>query len=157
MQERFLGFSYDRDYIAAGEYHDIVDRNTAKLGMTRPAIISITVRDLSEKGEQKMIPYSNLNEMIAEESNDKRSYNTLTELIGCKCGISCYVDETYNEFGVHEDTEVFCVIRGCGKAKVGDEEIEVSPGTVFAAKPHQAHCILTKDKKEPVFVFWYHY
>ena len=70
-------------------------------------------------------------------------------------GVSEYDCGEYPEPGVHEDQEGFYVISGQGMARVGDEEIELKPGTVFLAGKGVPHAI-KRTGDAPVKVIWAH-
>lgn len=71
-------------------------------------------------------------------------------------GISIYDAEEYGTPGVHEDQEGFYILEGKGKAKVGEEEFDISSGTAFVAPAGVKH-IMKKDKDSgPLKVLWTH-
>ena len=74
----------------------------------------------------------------------------------CVIGVSIYSDTTYPAPGVHDEQEGFVVFSGRGYAKVGSEEHELSPQTVFIVPPLTPHAIRTDNNDEPVMVFWFH-
>jgi len=71
-------------------------------------------------------------------------------------GVSSYYLETYTEPGVHDDQEGFYVLEGTGKAKVGDEEFEIRPGSAFIAQKGVPHSIKKDSGSMPVKVLWTH-
>jgi mannose-6-phosphate isomerase-like protein (cupin superfamily) len=71
-------------------------------------------------------------------------------------GITYYDQEVYNPPGVHDDQEGFYVLAGRGVAKVGDEELEIRPGTAWIARKGVPHSLKKKPGSEPVKLLWSH-
>lgn len=104
--------------------------------------------------------FATLQEGVATQGAGHVGYLLLTEGNGCRngcsCGISYYTETEYPSAGRHDDQEGFVVLSGNGKAKVGKQEEDISPGTVFIVPPHEPHSIRTIDSDVPVVVFWFH-
>ena len=75
---------------------------------------------------------------------------------GYSLGIAVYYLETYTEPGVHDDQEGFYVVEGTGKARVGDEEFDIRPGSAFIAWKGVPHSIKKDPGSVPVKVVWSH-
>jgi len=98
--------------------------------------------------------------IIGQQNPGHISFDLLTEengcLNGCTCGISRYTETEYQTPGCHDDQECFFVLSGCGSARVGDQEAQISPGVAFIAPPQVPHSIRTSNPDVPVEVFWFH-
>jgi mannose-6-phosphate isomerase-like protein (cupin superfamily) len=75
---------------------------------------------------------------------------------GYSLGIAIYYLETYTTPGIHDDQEGFYVVEGSGKAKVGDEEFDIHPGSAFIAQKGAPHSIKRNPDSGPVKVVWSH-
>jgi mannose-6-phosphate isomerase-like protein (cupin superfamily) len=71
-------------------------------------------------------------------------------------GIAFYSLETYNVPGIHDDQEGFYVLEGTGRARVGDEEFDIRPGSAFIAQKGVPHSIKKDPGSVPVKVLWSH-
>jgi len=77
-------------------------------------------------------------------------------LNGCTAGVLSYTQEDYIQGGIHEDQEGFYVLEGTGRAKIGDEEFEIRPGSCFFIPPGKYHYI-KKDSSVPrIKLFFFH-
>jgi mannose-6-phosphate isomerase-like protein (cupin superfamily) len=71
-------------------------------------------------------------------------------------GIGIYSLDRYLEPGIHDDQEGFYVVEGCGKARVGDAEFDIRPGSAFIAQKGVPHCIKRNPDSGPIKVVWCH-
>ncbi|HUV08770.1 MAG TPA: cupin domain-containing protein [Spirochaetia bacterium] len=75
---------------------------------------------------------------------------------GFSMGIAYYGQDEYGKPGIHEDQEGFFVLEGTGKAKVGNEEFAIRPGSAFIAAKGVPHILKKAPESPPVKVFWCH-
>jgi len=75
---------------------------------------------------------------------------------GYSIGFAIYFRDTYNEPGIHDDQEGFYVVEGTGRARVGDEEFDIRPGSAFIAGKGVPHSIKRNPDSGPVKVIWSH-
>lgn len=75
---------------------------------------------------------------------------------GCNAAIGYYTSEDFVITGAHEDQEVFFVLEGTGQAKVGDDIIDISPGSCFLVKPGLIHGIKRDPGCEYVKAVFFH-
>ncbi len=75
----------------------------------------------------------------------------------CVMGVTESFSEEYETPGVHPGIqEGFVVLSGCGWAKVGDDEFELSPDTAFIAPAGAPHTVKKAPGSEPLKIFWFH-
>ena len=88
------------------------------------------------------------------------NYPLLTEhhgcVNGCCTGISVYNALDYPMANIHEDQEGFFVFEGEGWAKIGEEEIPLSPGVSFIVPAGFSHTVKRNPDSLAVKVFWFH-
>lgn len=104
--------------------------------------------------------YVNLDEITSIEKKGHFVYPLLNDENGCVAGcnvcIGCYTDEEYVITGAHEDQEIFYVLEGTGTALVGEQEINLKPGTCFLVKPGNKHGIKKDKDCEYVKALFFH-
>lgn len=71
-------------------------------------------------------------------------------------GISYYPGTEYGQPGVHDDQEGFYVLEGFGLARVGEEELEIRPGSAFIANRGVLHTMKRYEGSPPIKVLWCH-
>jgi mannose-6-phosphate isomerase-like protein (cupin superfamily) len=71
-------------------------------------------------------------------------------------GVAFFDREVYGTPGVHDDQEGFYVLAGRGKARVGDEEFDIRPGTAYIAQKGVPHSVKKKRGSKPVKLLWTH-
>ena len=78
-----------------------------------------------------------------------RGNHTVWPLLSAKHGLTAgatamaanYTDTEFVITGTHDDQEIFYVLEGTGTALIGEEEIEIGPGSCFLVPPHTVHGI----------------
>ena len=75
---------------------------------------------------------------------------------GFSLGVAVYYLETYVEPGVHDDQEGFYVVEGTGRARIGDEEFDIRPGSAFIAQKGVTHAMKKNPGSVPVKVVYGH-
>ena len=76
---------------------------------------------------------------------------------GCRSGVTHGVKREFDANpGAHADQEGFLVLAGHGEALVGDERIELVPGTVLIAPAGVPHTMRVLDDAEYFETFWFH-
>lgn len=75
---------------------------------------------------------------------------------GCCAGISIHSTTDFPEPGVHQDQEGFCVLEGCGWAKVGDQLFALEPEIAFIVPANVPHSLKRSEESVPLKVFWFH-
>jgi len=75
---------------------------------------------------------------------------------GCRTGLLSYRQTEFIQGGVHDDQEGFYVIEGTGRAKVGDDEFAIGPGSSFIAPAGMWHYIARDESCPCVKLFFFH-
>lgn len=75
---------------------------------------------------------------------------------GCRTGLLMYTQLEYIQGGVHDDQEGFYVLKGTGKAIVGENEFLLSPGVCFIVPPGLYHAIKRDAECEFIKLFFFH-
>ena len=75
---------------------------------------------------------------------------------GVRVGVSLYDETDYASPGVHEFQETFYVVTGRGRAKIGEQEFAIRPGSAFVAPAGTPHAIRREPTSEPVKIIWSH-
>ena len=74
----------------------------------------------------------------------------------CRSGLLYYRQTAFLQGGVHDDQEGFYVLEGHGRAKVGDCEFPISPGSCFVAPAGKEHYICRDGDCPYVKLFFFH-
>ncbi len=95
-----------------------------------------------------------------QKKDDVDSFIILSEenggIPGTNIGMAVYNTTSYNDPIIHQDQVFFIVEEGCGKAKIGDCEIDIYPHGMFVVPPNTKYTILTNDANVPVKILWFH-
>ncbi len=75
---------------------------------------------------------------------------------GCRTGLLYYRQTEFIQGGVHDDQEGFYVLEGSGRAKVGECEFSISPGSSFIAPAGKEHYICRDEDCPYVKLFFFH-
>lgn len=74
----------------------------------------------------------------------------------CRTGLLYYRQTSFIQGGVHEDQEGFYVLEGSGRARVGEQEFPISPGSCFIAPAGKEHYICRDETCDYVKLFFFH-
>jgi len=99
-----------------------------------------------------------------EKEAEKRDGCAFTRLLtqengctsGCMSGIAVYTKDEYIPGGVHKDQEGFYVLEGTGTARVGEEELPLSPGFSFYVPPGVYHTVKRDSSCSAIKLFLFH-
>jgi mannose-6-phosphate isomerase-like protein (cupin superfamily) len=70
------------------------------------------------------------------------------------CGMVEIPPGSNSDFRGHDEGELFIIVSGKGKARVGEEEIKLAPFTAFYAKPGVPHQTFNTSDKEDLVMFF---
>jgi glyoxylate utilization-related uncharacterized protein len=104
--------------------------------------------------------YVNLDDVLPIEYDQYTYLPLLDEKNGCKAGcrtgILRYKQMVYNQGGIHDDQEIFFVLKGEGSALIDTEEITLSPGVCFVVPPGKYHSIKKNFTCDFIELYFFH-
>ena len=91
---------------------------------------------------------------IAEREKSDRPYHEFLRVPSLSCGIYSLPAGATDLQAPHDEDEVYCVLEGRGRVKVGGVDRDVGPGTILYVKASSEHSFFEISEDITLLVFF---
>lgn len=95
-----------------------------------------------------------LAEVIARLPGDAEGYHEFLRVPSLNCGVYRLAAGSRDMQGYHDDDEVYYVLSGRGRLRVGDEDRQVGPGSVLYVRATSEHAFFEIEQDMTMLVFF---
>jgi mannose-6-phosphate isomerase-like protein (cupin superfamily) len=93
-------------------------------------------------------------DLIARQRSSRRPYLEFLRVPALSCGIYTLPAGSKDLQGPHDEDEVYYVIRGRGRLRVGEDERAIGPGCVLYVQATSEHSFFEIDEDITLLVFF---
>lgn len=91
---------------------------------------------------------------IAKQHASGRPYREFLRVPSLSCGIYTLPAGAKDLQAPHDEDEVYYVVRGCGRVRVGGEDQAVGPGSLLYVRATSEHSFFEIDEEITLLVFF---
>ena len=95
-----------------------------------------------------------LQEQIAKLKGDPVEYLEFLNVPALNCGIYSLAAGSKDMQSAHDEDEVYLVLKGRARMRLGDEERTVTPGSLLYVKAATEHCFFEIEEDMQLLVFF---